>query len=162
MRKLTVLSILLVSLFLVASVSLAQAVSGTNVVVPKETVTTKLASGKSYVSQGNHQFFMTADPKHPLNSASGDCDGACVVDASNAAMCMGSCTVVDREGDVAFFTWDGGLANGNWKLASGSGKWKGASGQGTWKNAEAAVAGNFARNTWEGTMSMATMAAPKK
>src|SRR5206468_9618714 len=61
MRKLTVFSILLVSLFLAASVSLAQTVSGSNVVVPKEMVTTKLASGKSYVSQGNHQLFMTAD-----------------------------------------------------------------------------------------------------
>jgi hypothetical protein len=154
MRKLTVLSILFVSVFLTAAASLAQAVKGENVVVLKESVTTKLADGKTYVTQGNHQFFMTADPKHPLNGASGDCDGACVMDASNTGTCMGSCTAVDREGDIAFFTWDG-LTEGGWKLASGSGKWKGASGQGTWKSTVAAAPGNFARNGWEGTMSMA-------
>lgn len=159
MRKLTVLSVLLVSLFLVASVSLAQAVKGENVVVPKEATSTKLAGGKTYVTQGNHQFFMTADPKHPFNGASGDCDGACVVDANNSATCMGSCTVVDREGDISFFTWDG-QTEGTWKLAGGTGKWKSSSGQGTWKGSPDAAPGNFARNTWEGTMTMA--AATKK
>jgi hypothetical protein len=157
MKKLVVFSILLVCGVLLASSVSAQAVSGTSVIAPKEIVNIKLASGKTYMTQGNHQLLTTADPKHPLNGASGDCDGACIVDASNAAMCMGSCEFVDREGDLAFFTWDGGQESGSWRLASGSGKWKGASGQGTWKNAGAAVAGNFARNTWEGSMSMATM-----
>jgi hypothetical protein len=152
MRK--VFSILFVFLFLVASVSLAQAAKGENIVVPKDPMTTKLPSGKSYVTLGSHQVFLTSDPKHLLNGASGDCDGACVVDASNSGMCMGSCTAVDREGDIAFFTWDG-QTEGTWKLAGGSGKWKGSSGQGTWKNTETAAPGNFARNSWEGTMSMA-------
>jgi hypothetical protein len=155
MKKLVVFSILVVCAVFLASSASAQTVSGANVVVPKESVTTKLTSGKTYMTLGNRQVFMTADPKHPLNGASGDCDGACVVDAGNAGMCMGSCTVVDRDGDVAFFTWDGSQNNGGWKLASGSGKWKGASGQGTWKNTDMAVAGNFARNSWEGSMSMA-------
>ena len=154
MRKLGIYSILVPGLLLVASVSLAQAVKGENIVVPKEPVTTKLAGGKTYMTQGNHQFFVTSDPKHPLNGASGDCDGACVVDASNAAMCMGSCTAVDREGDIAFLTWDG-QTEGGWKLAGGSGKWKGSSGQGTWKATSEATAGNFGRNAWEGTISMA-------
>jgi hypothetical protein len=154
MRKLTVFSILLVGTFFAASVSLAQAARGENILVPKDPVTTKLPSGKSYVALGSHQVFLTSDPKHALNGASGDCDGACVVDASNTGMCMGSCTVVDREGDIAFFTWDG-QTEGSWKLAGGSGKWKGSSGQGTWKNSETAAPGNFARNAWEGTMSMA-------
>jgi hypothetical protein len=152
MRK---LSTLIVTLCLVASVAVAQTpVKGENVVVGKDPITTKLADGKSYVTQGNHQVFLTADPKHPLNGASGDCDGACVVDSSNLAMCMGSCTQVDRDGDLAFFTWDG-QTEGTWKLAGGSGKWKGASGQGTWKNSVAAAPGNFARIAWEGTMTMA-------
>ena len=161
MRKPTVLTILLVSVFLTASVSLAQSVKGENVVVGKEAITTKLANGKTFVTQGNHQVFLTADPKHPLNGASGDCDGACVVDAANVAMCMGSCTLVDREGDLAFFTWDG-QTEGGWKFAGGSGKWKGSSGQGTWKNTVAAAPGNFARIGWEGSMSMAAAATPKK
>jgi hypothetical protein len=154
MKKLVILSVLLVSLLLIASAASAQAVKGENVVVGKDAITTKLADGKTHVTQGNHQVFLTADPKHPLNGASGDCDGACVVDASNVAMCMGSCTEVDRDGDIAFFTWDG-QTEGGWKLAGGSGKWKGSSGQGTWKNSVAAAPGNFARIAWEGTMSMA-------
>jgi hypothetical protein len=154
MRKLAVFSILLVAFLVAAAPALAQSVKGENIVVLKDSTTTKLPSGKSYVTQGNHQVFLTADPKHPMNGASGDCDGACVLDASNAGMCMGSCTAVDREGDIAFFTWDG-QTEGGWKLAGGSGKWKGSSGQGTWKNTETAAPGNFARNAWEGTMSMA-------
>lgn len=153
MRKVTVFWIVLVSLFLVASISLAQAVKGENVVVPKEPVTTKLAGGKTYVTQGNHQYFMTVDPKHPMNGASGDCDGACVVDANNAAICMGSCTTVDREGDIAFFTWDG-RTEGTWKLVGGSGKWKRSTGQGTWKGSADAAPGNFGHNAWEGTITL--------
>jgi len=152
MRKSAVLSILLVAVLLVASPAFAQSVKGENVVVVKDSTTTKLASGKSYVTTGNHQVFLTSDPKHPLNGASGDCDGACVIDGSNA-MCMGSCTAVDVDGDIAFFTWDG-QNDGSWKLAGGSGKWKGSSGQGTWKNTSASAPGNFARNAWEGSMSM--------
>ncbi len=154
MKKFAILSILLVAFSFTAAPALAQSVKGENVVVLKDSTTTKLSSGKSYVTQGNHQVFLTSDSKHPMNGASGDCDGACVVDASNTGMCMGSCTAVDREGDIAFFTWDG-QTEGTWKLAGGSGKWKGSSGQGTWKNTEAAAPGNFARNAWEGTMSMA-------
>jgi hypothetical protein len=153
-KKLVIFSVLLVSFLLIASEASAQAVKGEDVVVGKEAITTKLANGKTYVTQGNHQVFLTADPKHPLNGASGDCDGACVVDASNVAICMGSCTQVDRDGDIAFLTWDG-QTEGGWKLAGGSGKWKGSTGQGTWKTSVAAAPGNFARIAWEGTMSMA-------
>ena len=154
MKKLVIFSVLLVSFLLIASEASAQAAKGENIVVPKDPTTTKLPSGKSYMTLGNHQVFVTSDSKHALNGASGDCDGACVVNASNTGMCMGSCTVVDREGDIVFFTWDG-QTEGSWKLAGGSGKWKGSSGQGTWKNTETAAPGNFARNAWEGTMSMA-------
>jgi hypothetical protein len=154
MRKLVIVSMVLVSLLIAASPALAQAAKGENVAALKESVTTKLAGGKSYMTVGSRQICTTADPKHPLNGASGDCDGACVIDAAGTATCMGSCTWVDRDGDIAFSTWDGQDA-GTWKLADGTGKWKGASGQGTWKNTVAAVPGNFARNGWEGTMSMA-------
>jgi hypothetical protein len=154
MKKLFVLSILVVAILLAASPVFAQTAKGENVAALKDSVTTKLAGGKTYMTVGSRQICTTADPKHPLNGASGDCDGACVMDAAAAATCMGSCTWVDREGDIAFFTWDG-QTEGTWKLAGGSGKWKGSSGQGTWKNTETAAPGNFARNSWEGTMSMA-------
>lgn len=154
MRKLTIALAVFVSVVVAASAAVAQTVKGENVVVVKEPASTKLPNGKTYVTNGNHQFFMTADPKHPMNGASGDCDGACVMDTADSGTCMGSCTAVDRDGDIAFFTWDG-LTEGGWKLAGGSGKWKGSSGQGTWKNTVTAIPGNFARNAWEGTMSMA-------
>jgi hypothetical protein len=153
MKKLAIVSALLVFLLLAASPALAQAARGENIAVLKDSVTTKLPGGRSYVTTGNRQVMMTVDPKHPLNGASGDCDGACVMDESGASTCMGSCTFVDREADIAFFTWDG-LTEGGWKLAGGSGKWKGASGQGTWKNTETVVPGKFLRNGWEGTITM--------
>ncbi len=152
MRKLTTVSLLLAAGVLAASPVLAQAAKGENIVVPKDSVSTKLPDGKTYMTIGNRQVCTTADPKHPLNGASGDCDGACVIDASGKSTCMGSCTWVDRDGDVAFFTWDG-LDTGGWKLAGGTGKWKAASGQGTWKNLGNAP-GNFSRDTWEGSISM--------
>jgi hypothetical protein len=153
MRKLVIVSTVLVSLLVAASPALAQAVKGENVAALKESVTTKLAGGKTYMTVGNRQVCTTADPKHALNGASGDCDGACVMEAAGIATCMGSCFWVDRDGDIAFSTWDGQDA-GTWKLADGTGKWKGASGQGMWKNTGSAP-GNLAHNAWEGTMSMA-------
>jgi hypothetical protein len=154
MKKLFVLSILVVAILLAARPVFAQTAKGENVAALKDSVTTKMAGGKTYMTVGSRQICTTADPKHPLNGASGDCDGACVMDAAGAATCMGSCTWVDRDGDIAFSTWDG-QTEGSWKLAGGSGKWKGSTGQGTWKNTSASAPGNFARNSWEGTMSMA-------
>lgn len=153
MNKRVLVPVLLVSGVLVASSALAQAAKGTNVVAAKDSVTTKLDGGKSYMTVGSRQACTTADSNHPLNGASGDCDGACVVDAAGKMTCMGSCTWVDRDGDIAFFTWDGTRDAGTWKLPGGTGKWQGSTGQGTWK-AAGLMPGNFARNTWEGTFAM--------
>lgn len=152
MKKLIVLSSLLALGLLAARPASAQAVRGENIVVPKEAQTTQLPGGKTYATTGNRQSCVTADPKHALNGASGDCDGACLTDASGKAACMGSCTWVDRDGDLAFFTWTG-QAEGGWKLDGGTGKWQAATGTGTWKGA-ALAAGNFGRNNWEGTITM--------
>ena len=136
-----------------ASPAFAQAVKGTNIVASAVPVTTKLASGKTHIFLADQQLCQTADPKHPLNGASGNCPGGCVVDAAGAATCMGSCTWVDEGGDMAFFTWDGSATSGGWKLVGGSGKWKTAKGQGTWKS-RGVSAGNVNRNDWEGTITM--------
>jgi hypothetical protein len=147
----TVLSVMAAGV-LAASSSFAQAAKGENVVMAREPVTTKLASGKTFLELTSHQLCQTADAKHALNGASGPCSGGCLVDATGASTCMGSCLWVDRDSDVAFFTWDG-QTSGGWKLAGGSGKWKDASGQGTWASA-APTAGNISRNAWEGTITM--------
>lgn len=152
MNKLATVLVPVVAAVLAAPPAFAQAVKGENIVVMKEPVTTKLPSGKTYVSLGDHQLCTTADPKHPLNGASGNCDGACLIDAAGKSTCMGSCTWVDHDGEMAFFTWDG-QESGGWKLAGGSGKWKDAGGQGTWKNT-GMQPGNFAHNAWEGTITM--------
>jgi len=152
MKKLNTVLVALAVGVLAASSSFAQAVKGDNVVVAKDPVSTKLANGKTYLELADHQLCMTADPKHPLNGASGNCSGACLVDAAGASTCMGSCTWVDHDTDMAFFTWDG-QTSGGWKLVGGSGKWKDASGQGTWKSTDP-TAGNVARNAWEGTITM--------
>jgi hypothetical protein len=139
-------------LVLMSVSALGQTVRGDNVVVMKDPVTTALAGGASYVTAGNRQFATIEDPKHPLNGAAGDCDGACVIGADKKSVCMGSCTWVDRGGDLVFFTWDG-QDQGSWKLLGGTGKWKDASGQGTWKTGPMS-AGGFGHNVWEGTMQM--------
>ncbi len=74
-------------------------------------------------------IFTTTDPNHPLNQASGDCDGACIIDADGNAICMGSCTWVDSDGHLAFFTWTG-QDKGSWRLIGGSGKYAHATGWG--------------------------------
>jgi len=136
-----------------ASPAFAQTVKGTNIVAAAVPVTTKLASGKTHIFLADQQLCQTADPKHPLNGASGNCPGGCVVDAAGAATCMGSCTWVDEGGDMAFLTWDGSATSGGWKLVGGSGKWKTAKGQGTWKSRGVSAA-NVNRNDWEGTITM--------
>lgn len=152
MKKLVFFSALLAAVALAATPAHAQATKGENIVVMKDSATTKLPGGKSYMTQGNRQICTSADAKNPLNGASGDCDGACLIDAAGNATCMGSCAWVDHDGELVFITWDGQTA-GSWKVAGGTGKWKASSGGGTWKNADS-VAGNFARDTWEGTFSM--------
>lgn len=130
----------------------AATAKGENVVVPKPAEITQLADGQVYATAGSRQVCVTADPAHPLNGASGDCDGACVGPADGEMTCMGSCTWVDRDGDLAFFTWNG-QNEGSWAMVGGSGKWAAAKGQGTWK-ATAMTAGGFGRNAWEGTIEM--------
>jgi hypothetical protein len=153
MRKFIVGLALLIAVIFAAPPAFAQAAKGENVVAIREPVTTKLAGGKSYMTQSSGQVCMTSDPKHPLNGASGDCSGACLVDAAGSATCMGSCTWVDRESDIVFITWVGQEA-GSWKLDGGTGKWKNSSAQGTWKAAPETTAGNIGRNSWEGTFTM--------
>jgi hypothetical protein len=152
MRKHWAVLLFVVVFLIVPLAAFGQTVRGDNVVVMKDPVTTALAGGASYVTQGNRQIASIEDPKHPLNGASGDCDGACVIGADKKSVCMGSCTWVDRGGDIAFFTWDG-ADQGGWKLLGGSGKYKDATGEGTWKSGPMS-AGGFGHNIWQGTMQM--------
>lgn len=136
-----------------AAMAVAGEVSGGNIVVLKPTATTELPNGAVYSTTGNSQVCETSDPGHPLNDASGDCDGGCVSASGGAPSCMGSCTWVDTDGDLVFFTWAGGENEGTWELRGGSGKWADASGSGTWETT-AVYVGNMARNSWSGTMEM--------
>ncbi len=139
---------------LVAATSIAAAgeVGGHNFVVSNPPTTSELPSGITYTSVGNHQVFTTSDSSHPLNRSSGDCNGACVADAEGNTTCMGSCSIVDTDGDLAFFTWDG-QNEGHWWLKGGTGKYAKASGQGDWK-ADAVYAGGITGNSWQGTIDM--------
>ena len=134
----------------VAPMAFAGEAGGHNLVVTKPSMTTELPNGMSYTSIGTHQVCMTTDPGSPLNRASGDCDGACVAAADGNATCMGSCTWLDSEGDVAFFTWNG-ATEGSWSLKGGTGKYAEASGEGTWKT-DGFYAGEITGNTWQGTI----------
>ncbi len=70
MRKLTTVSLLLAAGVLAASPVLAQAAKGENIVVPKDSVSTKLPDGKTYMTIGNRQVCTTADrPANPLSRA---------------------------------------------------------------------------------------------
>ncbi len=135
------------------SSAIAGEVGGHNLVVTKPSATTELPDGSVYRTTGNSQVCLTTDGTHPLNDASGDCDGACVVTADGDATCMGSCTWVDTDGDLVFFTWDGDQQSGTWKLLGGSGKWANASGVGDWE-ATAVFAGGMSRNSWSGSIEM--------
>jgi hypothetical protein len=137
---------------LASSVAVAGEAGGTNVVVPKPTTTTDLGNGLVYETTGNSQVCFTTDPNHALNRASGDCDGACVRRGDEDPACMGSCSWVDTDGDLAFFIWEG-QNEGTWKMKGGTGKWAGASGKGSWK-ASALYAGGMGANSWEGSIEM--------
>ena len=147
--------VLVGTLILVATATLAVAgeAAGHNIVVQKPQTTTELPNNKVYITIGNSQVCLMTDPDHPLNDATGDCDGGCVAEAGGVPVCMGSCTWVDTEGDMVFFNWDGNTAAGTWSLKGGTGKWAKASGSGTWEATGAFVNG-MARNSWSGTMEM--------
>jgi hypothetical protein len=65
---------------------------------------------------------------------------------------MGSCTWVDKDGDLALFTWDG-QTSGNWKLVGGSGKYAYATGKGTWEGT-GAYPGGIVKNSWQGEINI--------
>lgn len=134
-----------------APACLADKISGHNILTNAEPVETQLANGKTYVSVSNHHVMQT-DKDHPLNRAAGDCSGACIVDEMGNQTCMGSCSIADAEGDMAFFSWSG-FNEGTWKLLGGSGKYAEAEGSGTW-NSAATYVGNMAGNDWEGEITM--------
>ncbi len=149
-RRPIILAIYAVALFAGVTTTLAGEASGLNVVVAKPTETTELGGGVVYATTANSQVCVTTDPSHPLNRASGDCSGACVSQGDGDPACMGSCTWVDSEGDIAFFTWTG-QNEGTWKMQGGTGKWARASGGGTWM-ASAIYAGGMGANSWKGSI----------
>ncbi len=148
------LTITLAVLALVAPASIASAgeVSGHNFVVSDPTTMTELPSGAVYTALRGRQICTTVDPSHPLNRASGNCDGGCVTDTEGNTTCMGSCTWVDMDGDLVFFTWNG-QDEGKWWMKGGTGKYAGGSGEGTWV-ADAAYAGEVTGNSWKGTIDL--------
>lgn len=119
-----------VLLVVTSSLAIAGEVGGNNIAVPKPMNTTELPNGLIYATTGNSNVCTMNDADHPLNGAAGDCDGACVIDADDNATCMGSCTWVDKDGHLAFFTWTG-QTEGTWRLVGGSGKYAHAAGKGT-------------------------------
>ena len=135
-------------LVVAASMAIAGEVGGNNFAVAKPATTTELPNGMTYATTGNSTVCTTTDPNHPLNQASGDCDGACIIDANGNSTCMGSCTWVDSDGHLAFFTWTG-LDKGSWRLVGGSGKYAHATGRGTWEGT-GTYPGGIMRNTWQG------------
>jgi hypothetical protein len=135
-----------------AATAVAGEASGHNLVVASQPMVTEMAGGVTYASLTSRQVCGTDDPDHPLNRASGECAGACVTGADGDTACMGSCTWVDHDGDVAFFTWTG-ADEGTWTLAGGTGKYSEASGEGTWK-ADAVYAGGITGNSWSGKIEM--------
>ena len=142
-------------MLLVASAQFAAAgeAAGNNIVVVKPATTTQLPNGMTYTTTGNSQVCLMTDPDHPLNDATGDCDGACVGTGDSDPACMGSCTWVDSDGDIAFFTWEGNGTQGTWKMENGTGKWAAASGSGTWETT-GAFTGGLVRNSWSGSIEM--------
>ena len=149
-RILTYTTTAAVVLIVASSMAMAGEVGGNNFAVAKPFTTTELPNGMTYATTGNSNLCTTTDPNHPLNQASGDCDGACTIDANGKATCMGSCTWVDSDGHLAFFTWTG-QNEGSWRLVGGSGKYAHATGKGTWEGTGLFASG-ILRNTWQGNI----------
>ena len=68
----------------------------------------------------------------PLDRAHQVCHATCRV-ATLGAQCMGYCSAVDDDGDVAWITWDRkDDTGGSWEYLGGTGKYEGETGGGTW------------------------------
>ena len=75
--------------------------------------------------------FTDGVPK-PLDKAHQVCHATCRV-ATLGAQCMGYCSAVDDDGDVAWVTWDRvDETGGTWKFLGGTGKYEGETGGGNW------------------------------
>jgi hypothetical protein len=152
MKRYLTISLAVLALLAPASIASAGEASGHNLVVSDPPAITELPNGTVYTAIRSRQVCTTTDPGHPLNRASGDCAGGCVADAEGNETCMGSCTWVDMDGDLAFFNWTG-KTDGNWWLKGGTGKYAGGSGEGTWVT-DAVYAGEITGNSFKGTMDL--------
>ena len=128
-----ILAMLALTLGMTIGLGISGEMNGHNFVVSQSPQITELPDGKVYMTVRGEQVCTTADADHPLNRAAGTCDGGCVTDNSGVTTCMGSCTWIDRDGEMAFFTWDG-QDEGRWALRGGTGKWAKATGEGTWED----------------------------
>ena len=152
MKRFLIYSTAFVMVLGLAAIANAGEVGGHNIAQAKKSIETDLGNGKMFVTTGNHTVCRTTDANHPLNDASGDCDGGCVMNAEGDGECLGSCTWADKDGDLAFFTWSG-VTSGTWKFRGGTGKYAEATGKGTWETS-GVYAGGMVRNSWSGAIEM--------
>ena len=98
-----------------------------------EPIVTKFDDRHSIMKVGNEGIVITDDPKHPQNGFKSACTGLFNVAADGkTAEGKGSCNYSDKDGDVAWLSWEGTFAGGTWTYDGGTGKFATLVGSGTY------------------------------
>jgi hypothetical protein len=149
------------SIAILAGVALAPAAAaaaevkaeGTATYVTVSSDSNKLADGRAMVTFRENGIIRDNDATSPLNLSAQDCEGTFSVAADGkSSMGGGSCTAVDKDGDVWWLWWTASGGDGKWGAIGGTGKYEGVTGNGTTHD-DAAMADRMAI-TYAGTLTL--------
>ena len=116
--------------------------------VPNNATVVEKADGSSVVMFDVKGFLIVDDQSNPWHGALMDCNGIGAYGADGSIQTeVGTCMIIDRDGDVQSLPWVKTTATGGtWKIAGGSGKLAGMTGSGTYTDVPVADGRLF--NTW--------------
>lgn len=115
---------------------------------------TPLASNTRHDEVRLKGVILADDPANPLHLSTQDCAGGSVSDAQGMAIeAAGSCTAVDRDGDMWWLWYHNKGADRTWGVIAGTGKYSGATGSGTTAELAGTADGRLVIS-WQGTLNL--------
>ena len=126
-----------------------------NVVYTLTPLSSDALPGGSLINQAILKGIVLADdPNHPLHLTAQDCSGGSIADDQGKMMeGAGSCTMVDRDGDVWWLWYHNRGDDRQWGAIAGTGKYDGVTGSGVTAELAATADGRLAIS-WQGTLTL--------
>jgi len=128
--------------------------AGTGTYTIRAIASHKLASGRKLRQSHLKGVLVAADPAHPFNLSTQDCNDVALIDIDGTVLKdYGVCAAVDKAGDVWWLKFEGKAGVGTWQVIGGIGKYEGMTGGGTTQDLLATPDGRLTL-AWTGAVEM--------